>query len=653
MQILKHAFAILLATALVACGGGGGSPGTISGGGATTTTTTTTTTVTTPTTGASTATLAVASLAVQTTPTAITSAGGASLISVYAIDAGNALISGASINFSVTGGLLSSSSATTDGSGKATVTFTPGFINQSNRIAVVTATSNGKTAVGQVTVSGGSLALSAGGNSIAVGSTSLLTAFVKDPTNNPVPGTTVTFTTSDSSILGVSTASAVTNASGVATTVVSGLGGPGSATINASALGTSQGLTFSTTVTGAGFYFATPANGTVVTTGVGQAIQVQATSVANVTFATTLGVFGNGLSSQTVPVVGGVASATLTSASAGQATVQAVDQAAPSVRSASIRLVISQPVAAANKILLNGDKTIVPVSDATTQNTIGITARAVQIVAGVDQPVANVPILFTLTGGPGGGEYLTNALGYSDSSGFVTTTFVAGSVGSIPSGTAGLRIHAQILNTAIATGISPSNNDLLLTIGGKALSVAFGGATVIQPSTDNTYYLYPFSVQVTDANGNGVNGATVSLSVKPYAFSPGGGCSPTATYCSEDLNNSGSLDAGEDGTRITLPDDLSSLSCNGVAAVGTKDTLLTPNGSDAGSVPATVTTNSAGLGAFQYTYLKGRSIWMVVKITASVNSNGTEASSSTIFRLPAAAADVAPVCLIPNSPFVY
>ncbi len=647
MQILKHVLAIGLTALLVACGGGGGSAGTNPNA-------TTTPVVNTPTTVVTGGTLQVQSLVVQTTPTLVASSGGtgSSLISIYAIDSSNALVSGAVVNLAVTGGILSAGSATTSADGRATVTFTPGFTDQSNRIAVITATSNGKTAVGQVTVAGGSLALSAGSLAIPVAGTAVLTATVRDLNGIVMAGVPVSFSSSNPALLGVSVASGVTGSGGTATVIVSGLSGPGSASINVSALGTSQALSFSTTVSGSGFYFISPANGAVVTVGTGQLLRVQATGVGTVTFATTLGVFSNNLPNQTVAVVAGEAQATLTSAQAGQATVQVVDKSAPTTN-ASTRLVVSQPVSAANKLLLNGDKTVVPVSDATTQNTIRITARAVQIAGSVDQPVANVPVLFTLTGGPGGGEYLTSALGYSDAAGFVTTTFVAGVVGSIPSGTSGLRVHAQILGTSVSTGVSPSGDDLLLTIGGKALSVAFGGATTIAPSTDNTTYKYPFSVQVTDANGNGVEGATVTLSVKPYAFSLGTGCAVSATYCSEDLNGNGSRDPGEDGTRISLSNNLSSLACTGPTSVGTLDGILTPTNSEAGSVPATLTTAAAGVAPFDLTYLKARAIWMVVKLTATVNSNGTEASASTIFRLPTAEADVNPTCLIPPSPFVF
>jgi len=586
---------------------------------------------------------------VQTTPTLLATAGGNSQVTVYAIDSSNALLANAVINLSVTGGVLSASSATTDAAGQAVLTFTPGFGSQSNRVAVITATANGKTAVGQITITGGSLNLASAALAIQAGSTGLLTATVLDQGGIPVSGTTVTFTSNNAAVLSVATASALTNASGVATSVLSALSGPGSATINAAAIGTSQGLSFTTTpAAGAGFYFLSPASGVVVQTGgAGQVLTVQANGSTNVTFATTLGVFGNGSNTQQVAVVSNQASATLVSAQAGQATVQAVDPATPTTKSTSLRVIFSQPVSAANKLLLNADKTIVPVSNATTQNTVNISARAVQVVSGVDQQVANVPVLFTLTGGPGGGEYLTTALGYSDAAGFVTTTFVAGNVGSIPSGASGLRVRAQILGTAIATGTAPSSNDVLLTIGGKALSVAFGGATTIE-AIDSTSYRYPFSVQVTDANGNGVSGTTVSLSVKPFAWSTGSSCVVQNSFCTEDANGNGSLDAGEDGTRIPYVGGV----CVGPATVGNIDTLLTPVNSDAGAVPSTVITGDAGLGPFNLTYLKARAFWMVVKMTATVNSNGTEASASTVFRLPALASDVTPICTIPNSTFV-
>ena len=85
---------------------------------------------------------------------------------------------------------------------------------------------------------------------------------------------------------------------------------------------------------------------------------------------------------------------------------------------------------------------------------------------------------------------------------------------------------------------------------------------------------------------------------------------------------------------------------------GSKDGNLTPQNSDAGSVPATVVTDTKGIAAFDLTYLKGSALWVVNKLTASVSSNGTETSKSTIFRLAASKPDVDP-CVLPPSPYSF
>jgi hypothetical protein len=81
--------------------------------------------------------------------------------------------------------------------------------------------------------------------------------------------------------------------------------------------------------------------------------------------------------------------------------------------------------------------------------------------------------------------------------------------------------------------------------------------------------------------------------------------------------------------------------------------MLTPQNSDGGSVPSTVITDVNGVAAFNFTYLKGSAFWVVNKLTATVSSNGTETSKSTIFRLPASVPDVGPPCHLSASPYSY
>jgi hypothetical protein len=288
-------------------------------------------------------------------------------------------------------------------------------------------------------------------------------------------------------------------------------------------------------------------------------------------------------------------------------------------------------------------------------------ARAIAYDGSKDQAVAKAPILFTMTGGPGAGESLSPALAYTNSAGFAVATFTSGTVASIPNG---IVITATILNLdsttpnypnpLAQTGIVPSGNDILLTVGGAPLSVAFGPASVLGESSDKTLYVHAYSVQVTDANNNPVPGQVVTLRMNPVAFSTGPACTPEFTYCSEDVNGNGSRDVGEDGTRTLLPSAIDAGSCPSIAPppTGTLDLGLTPSNSDGGGIPATVTTDTNGIAAFNLTYLKGSALWVVNKLTATVSSNGTETRKSTIFRLSALRGDLEP-CSLPASPYSY
>src|ERR1039458_143728 len=126
-KIARFSLSFLLTTALAVLAGC--SPGT----------TPSSSTTTTPT-----GTVPVASIQMSGTPTTIFSDNSNSTtITLNAIDAKNASISGATITLSTTTGQLSSSTLITDATGKATATFSSGlgFANQANRTATITATS--------------------------------------------------------------------------------------------------------------------------------------------------------------------------------------------------------------------------------------------------------------------------------------------------------------------------------------------------------------------------------------------------------------------------------------------------------------------------------------------------------------------------------
>ena len=131
---------------------------------------------------------------------------------------------------------------------------------------------------------------------------------------------------------------------------------------------------------------------------------------------------------------------------------------------------------------------------------------------------------------------------------------------------------------------------------------------------------------VTDASGNAVEGAQVSIAVNPTFYWKGfrawdgtsWAINITAGPCAnEDLNENGILDAGED--------------ING-------NNRLDPG--NVVSAPATVTTGADGSFQFDQVYAKDFGDWVQVKLTAADEVSGTEATHTVPFVLPVIAADV-------------
>lgn len=648
MNGLRCILASVMLTALVACGGGGGSGGT-------------------PLSGPSSAASAPSSVAsapvnagvasiLMTSSAPTLKADGTSTVTltVYALSSGNAAISGATIDVAATNDVvLGASPLTTGSTGSATVSMIANSANQTNRTATVSASCS-KCAAAPVTKSiaviGASIALTTSTASLVTGgSTALLTATVKDAAGRTLGGVPVTFTSTDANVLGVSAASVNTNATGVASVSVSGLTS-GNAGVSVQALGDAKVQAYSSGSPLSSLAITSPTNNAVVITNTQQAITVSAPGASNVTLSSTLGVFGNNLATQVVPVVSGVASAVLTVPQAGVASVTVFDSLS---RTSSLSLVVSPPVASANKLIFSASQTSLPVASAGSQSSVQLTARAVYFNGSSDQSVANVPVAFAMVGGPGAGEYLTPALAYTNSAGVATAVFYAGNAASIANG---ITVSASIVGSSplVQTNVAPSSNSVQLTIGGQALSVAFGPSSALRESSDKTLYIHDYSVQVTDSNNNPVANQIITLRMRPVAFSVGPPCTVMATYCSEDTNGNGSLDVGEDGARTATTADTAG-SCPAVPPLptGTVDGLLTPVNSAGGAVPSTVTTDAMGTAAFSLTYLKGSAFWIVDKLTGTVSSNGTESSSSTIFRLPAVDADVDPTCVLPPSPFSF
>lgn len=649
MKYLKQLSIVLLSSALMACGGGGGNASA-------------------PTPVVVSDTADIASILITAVDPNVQSikADGLTKASytVRALDANNAVVVGATIKFGASNGMAASpASVTTDKDGTGAVSVIASAADQTNRVGTLTASCSACSAgvsTKTINVAGASLTLSnpSGSNLVVGGASVTLNAVVKNAAGNLMSGVVVSFASTDPLKTVVDTASVTTDALGIASVKVSGVAA-GGANINVTAMGAAAAQTYAIGGSTSALTITSPLNDAALNTNVAQIISVSAPNVANVVFVTTLGTFGNNQRSQTAAVNAGVATAVLTVRQAGTATVTVVDDIK---RTNSIKLNVSPAVSAVDKILLSVNQTTLPVATGQTTPTVRLKAQAIATVGASDQSVANVPIVFSMSGGPGAGEYLSTSFQFTDSFGYAYAYFYSGASVSIANGIS-ISANIQGVNVkgeTVQTGVAPSSNNVALTIGGQALSVAFGAASVLRENTDKTLYMSDYSVIVTDANNNPVPNATVTLRVRPVAFSTGSFCTVSKTYCSEDVNGNGSLDDQEDGNREFVNTIVDAGKCTAKTAPfrkGGTDSLLTPPNSAGGAVPSVVTTGANGTAAFTLTYLKSSSIWIVDQMTATVSSSGTESSGSIVFALAPTETDkvvedgLVKKCYIPDSPF--
>jgi hypothetical protein len=640
-----------------------------------------TTTPTTPTTTTTTA----ASLQLSGSPTTIRTDGStSSTITVTAISATNSTVPGVIVTLSADTGLLNTQTVTTDATGKATVTFTSGVASKANRTANITATSGTPTALLQIQIVGSTLTLSSSGTSLPNNGASpaTLTITAKDAGGNPISGATVMLTQTGIGAVTFNPTTGTTDSAGKLVISVAGTTTVGSVTASATGVGAtaSVGFTVSAATSTFGISLLTLNGGTGVvpaspkTTAmkIGDSLAVQVTApapTASVTFATTIGTWnGPTNSAVTVTPVAGIATATLSTTSAGVANIQVLD---PLNSALSDTLTVGMTASTAAKILLQASPTVIPKSVGSTVGFSNLTATVYDV---NNLPVGGAPVAFSIVSGTGtgSGETISPVIVYSASStltglalGAAPTTFTSG---SLSSGGAGVQVRASVVGTAIATqpigvtNATTSSLDAAIVIGGTAGSVAFGQATkIIDAGGLSTVYSFPMSVLVADSSGSPAPlGTVVNISAWPIAWSTGSGCAidadtaTTGTFYNEDANQNLILDPLEDGTRKYF--------ATGTTASGTgaKDGKITPLNSYGGTVastnsadlPGTATTDATGLATFNLTYTKSSANWIISRIRAQAVVQGTPAVGQLDFRLGASLADSVP-CVLPPSPFSF
>ena len=137
-------------------------------------------------------------------------------------------------------------------------------------------------------------------------------------------------------------------------------------------------------------------------------------------------------------------------------------------------------------------------------------------------------------------------------------------------------------------------------------------------------YQLPFNVQVTDNDGNPAENTVVTIKLRNLQYNKGSyqatadGWNPvySATCDAEDVNNNGVLEAGEDinGNGRLDPTNPATISAH-------------PNETPTfDPITGTIITDENGFGYFSITYPQSEALWVRVRLTASAEVSGTEAT---------------------------
>jgi hypothetical protein len=508
------------------------------------------------------------------------------------------------VAFSADSGGLAVTQGTTDASGRALATLSTAG-DPTNRSITVTATvtEGGVTLSDSVTVSviGTQLTVT-GPSNLVLGDTTTYTVVLADANSTGISGQTVAITSSNGNTL--SAASLTTDAAGQAQFSITATAA-GDDVVSASALGMTATRVVS--VSDDSFAFIAPAPGAEVNLNTNRTLNVRWTQGGaavvgeTISFSTTRGTL-SAFSADTN--ASGEASVTISSANAGAANITASTAGGPSTQ-ISIEFVATVPDTIE---VQSSDFNIAPNEQAT-------------ITAIVRDPnnnlVKNKVVVFELEDVTGGSLSVGSAI--TDSQGRAQTFYTAS---SSTSASEGVVIRATVQGTNVTDSTA-------LTVARREVFFAFGtGNTMSEPN--DAQYSVPFVLQATDADGNGVAGITVQLSILSVTYLKGVWVadllndlwytqSTTPTPCAdEDVNHNGVLDAGEDFNAS------GQIEAGNIALVA----------------PGSATTDDNGSVTFEVLYPQVYGLWLQVRLEAKTDVQGTEFSEGTTFVLPVIASDV-------------
>jgi hypothetical protein len=538
-------------------------------------------------------------------PTLPSTAGQTLSISVIVRDANNVAMEGVTVILSTDSGTLTVPDPVSDASGIVVASLTAGG-DPSNRAITVTADANGVLGSVTVNVIGTTLSLS-GPTALPQGDTAPFTVVLADSSGIGIAGQTVDISSSTGNTLA---ATSLTTDSGGQAQVDVTASAPGLDTLTATALGLTA--TQDLNVSDDSFALTAPLAGdeivlntvaqidlTWTISGVPQAGQI-------ISFGATRGTLSNLVAATNAA---GVATVTITSTNAGPAVITATN-AAGTTTSVQIEFVADTPDSIdvqANPFTLGPGE----------QSAITAVVRDA-----ANNLVKNAVVLFDLQDVTGGQLSVPSAV--TDSQGRAQAFYTASSTTSANGG---------VVITGTVQSNPLINNSVALTVAKRELFISIGtGNSIFEPNT--AQYRVEFAIQVSDSQGNGVEGVAVQTGILSNNYYKGFWFydtlasawvqNLTAGPCAdEDVNRNGVLDAGEDFNN------------SGRIEAGNIATVVAQNGSGGNFV-----TDAAGFGIVDVIYAQDHARWVEVTLEATTSVQGTEFAKASNFVLPINGDDV-------------
>jgi hypothetical protein len=516
-------------------------------------------------------------------------------------DANNQVLSGVTVGFAGTSGGLTVTQGTTDANGRATATLNAAT-DPTNRRITVTATAGAANATINVDVIGTKLTVTGPAN-LVQGTQGTYTASLTDSGGKGISGATVNLTSSAGNTL--TPATLTTDVTGQKTFQLTATNG-GADTITAAALG--QQAQQSVAVSSQSFTLTAPAANVKVNIGAVQNITVNWQSGGapvvgqTVSFTSTRGTLSSGAA---ITDASGNVTVTISSTQSGPAVITATGTGVSA--QANIDFVATNPAT----VVLQASPSTVAIQG---QSTITAVVRDAS-----NNLVEGVVVSFTLTDITGGS--LSVASAPTNNQGRAQTVYTASSTTSSKNGV-----------TVTASTSGATSGTAQLTVAGQTefLSLGTGNSINIE---NNAQYSVDYAVQAIDSAGNAVANSNVTLNVESISYLKGARVwngsdwvvvpsfsgSPAETEClSEDINHDGIYVAANDynGNGKLDPGLVASVS------------------------PGAVVTDTSGSALVKVIYPKDHADYVKVTLTATSTVQGTQASTSSTFWLPVAAADV-------------